>query len=70
MVNYKILLSGYDTENENEVSFAKKAKVMDETTKRILSEEKERTDYAINFRLAFAFFYRLLYMGLGFREKE
>jgi hypothetical protein len=29
-----------------------------------------RMDYAINFRLAYAFFYRLLYMGLGFREKE
>ncbi len=46
-----------------------KAKDMDETTKDILSVEKERMDNAINFRLAYAFFYRLLYMGLGFREK-
>jgi hypothetical protein len=39
--------------------------------KKILSTERwKKRNYAIKCRLAYAFFYRLLYMGLGFREKE
>ena len=47
-----------------------KAKDMDETTKDILSAEKERMDNAINFRLAYAFFLSVVVHGTWFSRKR
>ena len=55
-------------ENEKGVSFAK-AKGHDETTKGF-SVERRKKELCNKMSVSLRFFYRLLYMGLGFREKE
>jgi hypothetical protein len=59
---------GMGTENENEASFAKKAKAMDRTTRDFFSKKLEKMDYAIKFSVSFRLIMVVVH-GTCFRQK-